>query len=437
LVPSTEYLSVTTAALHPTPAAAAVTAPHLLLAVVVVCAAAYAAGAAMAMLGQPRAIGEIAAGILLGPTLLGAVAPGAFSFLFHGSMLPDLNWLARLGVIFFVFFIGAEFETELVRTRWRLVGSLAAGSLFVPLVLGIALGFPLCERLSVDSAHRGAFVLFLGVSTAITAFPVLAAILEAVGLVDQPIGRLALGTAALTDVAAWCLLALVAAAAGSGNDTTAAERLLGALGIAAAALVVLRPIWRWALRAVPLPVARVARPVGGLALAVGLASATEHVGVTVIFGSLIAGVAFGPEPGETGGSLERFKWLNRIALLPIFFAATGLRIDLRSSGSAMLIAAGAAVLLVGSAGKLAGVCAAARAWALPWRESVSLGILLNTKGLTELVVLRLGYDLGLLSQNAFGVLVVAALLSTAATVPALALTGAIPARARAAPAEAA
>jgi Kef-type K+ transport system membrane component KefB len=428
---------VTTAALHPTLAADAATAPRLLLAVLVVCAAAYAAGAATAALGQPRAVGEIAAGILLGPTLLGAVAPGAFSFLFHGAVLPDLNRLARLGVIFFVFFIGAEFETSLVRARWKLIGSLAAGSLLVPLVLGIAIGFPLYDRLAGPSAHHGAFVLFLGVSTAITAFPVLAAVLESIGMIDQPLGRLALGTAAVTDVAAWCLLALAAAAAGSGTGTTALERLLGALAVAAGALFVLRPLWRSGLRSLPGPLARFVRPLGGLALAVGLASATERVGVTVIFGSLVAGVAFGPGPEEAGGSLDRFKWLNRIALLPIFFAATGLRIDLRSAWDGMLIAAGAAVLLVGSAGKLAGVCAAARAWALPWRDSIGLAILLNTKGLTELVVLRLGYDLGLLSQTAFGVLVVAALISTAATVPALALMGALPARARAAPAEAA
>jgi len=192
-------------------------APRLALALVVICACALAAGRLGARLGQPRVIGEIAAGIALGPSLLGALSPRLLHALFPADLLGKLDALANVGVILFVFLVGVEFDREAARGRWRLIGSLAGANFVVPLLLGVAIAFPLFSRLGGPTAPRGAFVIFLGVAVAITAFPVLAAILDELGLSAQPLGRLALAAAALTDVAAWSLLAFAAAEAGSGQ----------------------------------------------------------------------------------------------------------------------------------------------------------------------------------------------------------------------------
>jgi Kef-type K+ transport system membrane component KefB len=418
-------------------AAASSSAPRLLLALAVICGCAFVAGAAARRLGQPRVIGEIAAGIALGPSLLGWLAPGVFDFLFPHVPAGKLDGLAKLGVVLFVFFVGVEFETALQRVRWKLIGSIVGGSLLVPLLLGVAVAFPLFSRFEGETANRGAFVLFIGVAVSITALPVLAAILQDVGLSSQPLGVLALGCAVITDVAAWCLLALVAAETGSGGSGRAGERLLAATALAVGALVVLRPLVRRLLAALPDAAGRVAHPLVAVALACGLAAATDRIGVSVIFGAFLAGLAFGGRPATRGRSLEQIRVLNRFLLLPVFFAATGLRVDLHSGRSAHLVAAGALVLAVAAAGKVGGVSLAARAGGLAWRDSLGLGFLLNTKGLTEIVVLRLGYDLGLISRDALGVLIVVALVTTAAAVPALQLIGIVAPRGRAATAAAA
>ena len=400
--------------------------PHVALAVAVICAWAFVAGTAAARLGQPRVIGEIAAGIMLGPTLFGALFPDLQHSLFPAGLVGKLDTLARLGVILFVFFVGVEFAPALAHIRWKLIGSLVLGSFAVPLLLGIAVAFPLFSRLGGATAPHTAFVLFLGVAVSITALPVLAAILEDVGLSSQALGRLALGTAAVTDVAAWCFLALAAAAAGTGNASGAAERLFATSALAIGVLVIVRPLLRHCFDALPPTVVHFAYPVGGVALAIGLASATDHIGVSVLPGALLAGIALGRQPGRGSRSLGQLRLLNRALLLPIFFAATGLRIDLGSAGTAELFAAGALVLAVGTLGKVGAVSVVARAGGLAWRESLGLGFLLNTKGLTEIVVLRIGYDLGLISRDALGVLIVVALVATVAAVPALRLLRLVP-----------
>jgi Kef-type K+ transport system membrane component KefB len=402
--------------------------PHLALAVAVVCGCAFLAGRSVARLGQPRVIGEIAAGILLGPTLLGAVWPGAFQWLFPHEILHSLRSLARLGVILFVFFVGLEFASALAHIRWRVVGALVVGSFAVPLLLGTAIAFPLFDRLGGDGASRTAFVLFFGVALSITAVPVLASILEDVGLLTRPLGRLAFATAAVTDVAAWCFLALAAAKAGDGNTSTAFTRLLETAALAAGVLVIGRPLLRRCFRLLPRALVRIVYPVAGVALAIGLADLTQHIGVSVLFGALLAGLALGPELPAASRLLGQIRLVNRYLLLPIFFVATGLLIDLGSAGSVHLLWAGALVLAVASLGKIGGVFIAARASGLPVAESLGLGFLLNTKGLTEIVVLRIGYDLGLISHDALGVLIVVALVATAAAVPVIRALGLVPAR---------
>jgi Kef-type K+ transport system membrane component KefB len=389
---------------------------RLVLEVAVICVVALVAGRLARRLDQPRVIGEIAAGLLLGPTLLGWLLPGVSAFLFPPSLNGKIDALAKLGVILFVFFVGLELQPALRRLRPRLLGSLVAGSLAVPLLLGVAVAFPLYSGLAGDGAGRGAFTLFLAVAISITALPVLASILEDAGLAGRPLGVLAIGVAVVTDVAAWCLLAVVAAENGSGDAGRVGVRLAGVAGIAAGALLLLRPGVRRALAMLPAWIA----PLLAIGLAVGLAWATDAIGVSVIFGAFVAGLAFA---GNGGRGLDRVRAVNRVVLLPVFFVATGLRVDLHADAGAALVAAGAAVLAVATLGKVGGVFAAARAGGLDRRDALGLGFLLNTKGLTEIVVLRLGYDLGLISRGALGVLIVVALVTTAAAVPALRALG--------------
>jgi Kef-type K+ transport system membrane component KefB len=397
--------------------------PRLALALAVICACAFAAGRLSLRLGQPRVIGEIAAGLLLGPTLLGWVLPGVSDFLLPAELGPHLDALAKLGVILFVFFVGVEFQSTLLRGRGRLFGSVASASLFAPLVLGIAVAVPLYSELGGADAGRGAFALFLGVAVSITALPVLATILEDIGLAGKPLGVLAIACAVVTDLSAWCLLAIVAADAGNGGAGRAGVRLAAAAAIGTGALLVVRPLVRRLLDALPPRAVTAGYLVVAVALALLLAWATDSIGVSVIFGSFLAGLAFGGRRAVRERALGDLRALNRVLLLPVFFVATGLRVDLHSDLTAGLAAAGLAVLAVATAAKVGGVSGAARWAGLARRDSLGLGFLLNTKGLTEIVVLRLGYDLGVISRGALGILIVVALVTTAAAVPALRALG--------------
>jgi Kef-type K+ transport system membrane component KefB len=399
---------------------------RLALSVAVICACALAAGGLSRRLGQPRVIGEIAAGILLGPTLLGWALPGVFAFLFPADLRHDLHDLARIGVILFVFFVGLEFQSALGGVRWRLTASIVAGSLLVPLVLGAAVALPLYSELGGDAVSRGAFALFLAVAVSITAVPVLATILDDLGLTTRPLGVLAIACAVATDLAAWCLLAVVAAQTGSGGADRAWLRLLLGAAVAVGAILVVRPLLRRLLDALPARAGAIATPILAVGLAVGLASATEHAGVSVVFGAFVAGLAF--DPGRANEpSLAAVRVLNRYLLLPIFFVSTGLSVDLHGNRGTALWAAGALVLAVATVGKVGGVSLAGRAGGLGWRDALGLGALLNTKGLTEMVVLDLGYQLGVISQGALGVLIVVALVTTAAAAPAVRRIGLGPA----------
>jgi len=299
-------------------------------------------------------------------------------------------------------------------------------NLGLPVIAGVAIAFPLYAHLAGPDAGHTAFALFVGVAAGTTALPVLAAILDDLGLSATALGRLSLGAAAVTDIGAWSLLALVAASAGHGGASQAALRVGGAACLALVVLGVVRPLFRRVLAAVPAGASGVVQTVVGIGLAIALATATEHIGVSVVLGALLAGAAIGRPPAGQQRLSAGARRVNRALLLPVFFAATGLRIDLGSGWSAGLFAAAACVLLVAATVKITGVTYAATWSGLTRRDAVGLGFLLNTKGLTEIVVLRLGYDLGLLSRPAFGVLVVAALLATAATAPALQLLGLVP-----------
>ncbi len=380
----------------------------LLCALLVIFVAARLGGALARRLGQPAVIGEIAAGILLGPTLFhGAVTAAVFP----ADVRPALSTIANVGVCVFMFLIGLHLDHGLLRGQGRIAGTVSLSAIVLPFTLGALLALHLVDNHPTD--NRLAFVLFLGTAMSITAFPVLARILTDKGLIDTPIGGLALACAAVDDVLAWSLLAVVAALADAGGDTW---RVLLVIPFAALMLKVVRPLLARLARRRPATGA----PAGVavlLAVAAGLtlsASVTEWMGLHAIFGAFLFGVAM-PRDGATAVRERAMPWVEKVSslvLMPVFFIVAGIKVNLSGLDGAALGEL-ALILLVAIGGKCSGAFLGARVNSVRPRHSLVLALLINTRGLTELIVLTVGLQIGVLDQSLYSLMVVMALVTTA------------------------
>ncbi|MER7864751.1 cation:proton antiporter [Amycolatopsis japonica] len=399
-------------------AAKAATGPslaQLLLAIAVVVGACKVVGWLAQRIGQPAVIGEITAGILLGPSVLGALWPSGAAVLIPKAAVPQLNVVAQLGVIFFVFLAGLELNTRLLRGRGRLALVVSHVSIALPFLLGVGLALFAYTRFGTGGGFLP-FALFFGVSMSITALPVLVRILHEIGLFRSEIGVVTLTCAVVDDVTAWSLLALVIA-------LTTASSLVGVvltvvLTAAFVALLglVVRPLLRkFVAGASAARLHRVA-PLSVVGVLV-CAMATEWIGVHAMFGAFVFGVVFPRDNPMATWLHDKAGGLTTALMLPLFFAYSGLRTDLGllSGGGAWLWCG--AILLVAVAGKFGGSALAARAVGENWNRSLQVGALMNCRGLTELVVLNIGLDLGVLSPTLFTMLVIMALVSTAMAAP--------------------
>jgi Kef-type K+ transport system membrane component KefB len=397
----------------------------LLIAVPVILAACHLAGLAFRRLSQPAVTGEILAGILLGPSALGLIWPQAFGWLFPARLAPMLNALAQLGLIFFMFLVGYELNLLLARQRGRVALMVSNAGIALPLLCGTGIAVIAYRRLAPAGVSYPVFALFLAISMSITAFPVLACVLADRGLSRTAFGSTALTCAAIDDVTAWCLLALVVALVHGGSPVGAAETAGLTLGFFAVMALAVRPLLARLLA--PGPGQRPAVPdsavlpiiLGGTMLA---ALATDAIGIHTIFGAFMFGVVTPRGSLRIEQAAGRLRSVTSTLLLPLFFAYTGLRTqigllgtDARLWGWCLLILAGAI------AGKLLGGAMAARAAGLDWPESASLGVLMNCRGLTGLIVLNVGLDLKVITPTMFTMLVLMALATTALTGPGLAL----------------
>ncbi len=384
--------------------------PALILDLAVIVALAWVLGALARRLGQPAVIGEILGGILLGPTLFG----GAITTnLFPAGVRPPLATLANVGVCVFMFLVGLELDRNLLRGQARIATTVSLSAVVLPFALGAVLALYLVDI--HPTGHRLAFVLFLGTAMSVTAFPVLARILTDRGLLHTPIGGLALACAAVGDVLAWSMLAVVVALAGAGHDSW---RILLVLPYVAAMLWVVRPLL--ARLAVRYPLTGRLAGAGALfAMVVGLllsAGATDRMGLHAIFGAFLFGFIM---PREGAGSLREraLRWLGRacsVLLLPVFFMVAGLKVDLSSVDGTDLGELGL-ILLVAVGGKFVGAFLGTRANGAGLRHSAVLAVLLNARGLTELIVLTVGLQLGVLDPRLFSLMVVMALVTTTMT----------------------
>ncbi len=392
--------------------------PQVLVALVVVISVARILGFVCQRLGQPRVIGEVIAGIALGPSLFGRIAPDAMAFVFPSAVSPVLGILAQLGVILYMFLVGLELNSELLRSRAHATVAISHASITGPFLLGAALALTAYSSYAPAGVTFTSFALFLGVAMSITAFPVLARILTDLRLDKTELGVIALGCAAIDDVTAWCLLAFVV-------GVTKAD-LYGALMTVMLAgcylgimFGVARPLIMRYLA--PLKNAELSVNVTAWVLVAVLASAvmTELIGIHAIFGAFLLGAVI-PHDGHIAGSFRhKLEDVVSILLLPAFFAYTGTRtqIGLLSEWSDWWFCS--LIILVATLGKFGGTLVASRFTGLDWRTSASLGILMNTRGLMELIVLNIGLDLGVISPTLFAMMVLMALVTTIATTPLL------------------
>ena len=410
----------------PLPASASpdASAPYVMLHLLLVLAAVIALGRALAAVfryvGQPPVIGEVVAGILLGPSLLGRLWPEAGAFLLPASVEPVLSAVAQLGVVLYMFVVGLELNAVMLQKRGHAALAISHASIVIPFVLGAVLALGLYPDMAGSNVGFTVFALFLGVAMSVTAFPVLARILSDRGLSKTALGSMALACAAADDVTAWCLLALVVGVAKSQISSAAITSLLTVAYIALM-YAVLRPF-----------VARLThhyegRPFTPSTMAffmVGLLASslvTEAIGVHAIFGAFLFGAVI-PHDSRAAHELRvRIEDLVGVLLLPAFFALTGMRtqIGLVSDAHEWLICG--LIIVVATAGKFGGTLLAARITRTPWRESAALGVLMNTRGLMGLIVLNIGLDLGVISPTLFAMMVIMALVTTMATSPALVL----------------
>jgi Kef-type K+ transport system membrane component KefB len=375
-------------------------------------------------LGQSRVIGEIIGGILLGPSVLGRIAPHSSAALFPEASLHSLEILSTIGLILFLFLVGMELDSEQLSSQRKTAVIASGASIFVPFFMGALLAHPLRIRFAPHGIGSTPFVIFLGIAMSITAFPVLARILEERGLQSTPLGVTAILCAAVNDLIGWLLLGVALALIGKdGGSASLPIRLAGLGGYLLLMLGVVRPLAARAVHMRKKPGLSLELLGAVVAATLASAAATEWIGVHPLFGAFLAGVCFPRVPHWQHALRVRLDMITSVLLLPLFFALTGLRTRLDLLNDANMWWWAGIVLVAAVFGKMGGAALAARWTGQSWRNAAALGALLNTRGLVELIVLNIAYNVGAFSPTLFTMMVVMALVTTMSTTPILNLLG--------------
>jgi len=398
---------------------------RLFLQLFVIIGASGVVGWIFARCGQPAVVGEMMAGILLGPSFFGLLAPNVFHFVFATSSLDTLRLFSQIGVCLFLFTVGMELDVSEVRHKAQTAVVVSHSSIVIPYFLGVTLALFLYSHLAQPGASFLAFALFMGISMSITAFPVLVRILQDRGIFKTSLGSTATACAAVDDVTAWSMLAFVVAIARATSVGGAAFNLGLVLVFIALMLFVIKPKLPSWLGQPALERPDPSKAVLAVVLGVVLVSAlsTELIGIHALFGAFLAGIVMPTTGGFRDKLVVRVENLSAVLLLPVFFAFTGLRTQIGLVNSAQDWFICLVIIGVATAGKLGGSALAARLTGMDWWESLQLGALMNTRGLMELIALNIGYDMGILSQRIFTMLVIMALVTTVMTGPLVAFFG--------------
>lgn len=393
----------------------------LIVQIAVVLVAARGVGWIFRRIHQPQVMGEMVAGILLGPSLLGWVAPGVSAALFPPDSLGFLSALSQVGLLLFMFLIGLELDPKLLRGRGHAALVTSHVSIVAPFFLGSALALYLYPRLSDDSVTFTGFALFMGAAMSITAFPVLARILTERNLLRSRVGAITLACAAVDDVTAWCILAgVIALVRAADVQIPLWLTLAGSATYIGVMLFGARPALR-RLEAYYHSRGRLTQDMMALVLLLVLASAwaTEWLGIHALFGAFALGAIMPKDRGFVHDLTERLEDVTVVFLLPLFFAFTGLRTSIGLVSGVEMWGYTLLIVAVAVVGKFGGSTLAARVTGLSWREAGALGVLMNTRGLMELVILNIGLEIGVISPALFAMMVLMALVTTFMTTPLL------------------
>jgi Kef-type K+ transport system membrane component KefB len=393
----------------------------LVLQIAVVLLASRLVGRLFRLMRQPQVIGEMVAGILLGPSLLGWLWPAGYAALFPKGSLEYLHALSHVGLLLFLFIVGLELNVRGLRHGSRAAVFTSHASIAAPFVLGFVLAQFLYAPLAPKDVPLSVFALFLGAAMSVTAFPVLARILAERGMAKTAFGAIAIACAAVDDVTAWCILAGIVVLARSGQQTAPVWFTIGgSVAFALAMIFAVRPLLRRFLPSFH-KTNRISDDRLAVILAIALLAglATEWLGIHLLFGAFLAGAVMPKSEAFTTHLTERLQPITVVLLLPLFFAFNGLRTSIGLvSGFEMWLYC-ALITAVAIAGKFGGSMFGARLAGLPWRESMALGALMNTRGLMELVILNIGLDIGVISPALFSMMVLMALFTTFMTTPLL------------------
>jgi len=392
----------------------------LLLQIIVIIAFARLFGFIFKKIGQPAVIGEIVAGIVLGPSVLGLFFPQLNLFLFPAASLGTLSFLSQIGLILFMFIIGMELDLKAINKQAYGAVIISHASIIIPYTLGMGLAYFIYRDYAPAGTSFLSFALFMGIAMSITAFPVLARILKEKGLTRSKLGAMALTCAAADDLTAWCILAAVIALVKSGSSVSALYTIGLAVVYVIFMLKLLRPYLE-KLSHVYDNREKKRTPIIALLFIILIVSSyiASIIGIHALFGAFIAGVIMPSSFSFRKIVIDKIEDVSIILLLPLFFVITGLRTQIGLLNESHLWVTFGWILLVAVAGKFGGSALAARMVGQSWKNSLSIGVLMNTRGLMQLIVLNIGYDLGVLSPEIFAMMVLMALVTTFMTGPAL------------------
>lgn len=393
----------------------------LILQIVIIVAVARLFGWMFRHLHQPQVVGEMVAGIALGPSLLGWLAPSVYNAVFPTASLVALNSVSQVGILLFLFLIGLELNLSILNKAGHTAFVTSLASVIVPFIMGFALAYYLYAKLSDSSVSIINFSIFIGAAISVTAFPVLARILIERQLFHTRIGTIAITSAAVVDVMAWVFLAIaILLVRGQGLLSQLGITFVSLLLFLAVMIGVIRPLLR-KLTIISKKRGEITQGVLAIVMVILLASAfvTEWIGIHALFGAFIAGAIMPKDEDFAHHLSNKFQDITVVLFLPIFFAFTGLKTSINLLSGANLWGYCLVIIATAIIGKLGGAMFAARATGLEWREAGAVGILLNTRGLMELVLLTIGLDAKIISPAVFTMMVLMAIVTTAVTTPLL------------------
>ncbi len=392
----------------------------LILQILVIILATRLLGWIMSLINQPSVIGEIMAGIMLGPSLLGLYFPEANLFIFPVESLGNIQFLSQIGLILFMFIIGMELDISVLRQRARAAVLISNVSIVVPFVMGAGLAYFLYPEFSVKGGNFHSFSLFMGIAMSISAFPVLARIVQERGISRTSLGITAITCAAVDDISAWCILAIVVAIANAGALGGAIFTIIISVVYVLLMVLLVRPFLNRLAQNYTVH-ETISKQVVAFVLSILLISSyiTEVIGIHALFGAFMAGVVMPENSRFKHIMVEKLEDVSLVLLLPLFFVYTGLRTEIGLLNEPDHWLTALFVIAVAVTGKFAGSALAAKFTGQSWRDSLMLGALMNTRGLIELVALNIGYDIGVLSPEIFTILVLMALVTTFMTGPAI------------------